>query len=552
MALHSTAAGQSRWSCTAPFYKTGLYRYRFRIAAPGGTDLVGHTGRGCGSIGDGGWWKLTVYDARRQTPAWVPGGVMYQIFPDRFCRGAGAPAPGSVHPVFPESTHVRGDWGGAPEWQPDAYGNVNTFDFFGGNLNGITEKLPYLASLGVTCLYLNPIFLAQSNHRYDTADYYRIDPLLGGNDSFAQLCGSAAAYGIHILLDGVFSHTGFRSVYFNGDGRFGSGGAAQDRQSPYYPWYHFRNWPQDYACWWGIRQLPELDEENAGVKAFLTDVGKYWIERGAAGWRLDVADELPDTFIDALAASLPAESFLLGEVWEDASDKFSHGGRRRYLQGGQMHSVMNYPLADAIIRFVLERDAEGLSETVAAQQENYPPFALHSLMNHVGTHDTVRILNRLGEDCTAVDWSNRATYRNRRLSPQAREAGLRRLKLAAVLQYTLPGNPCVYYGDEAGLEGFMDPFNRGCYPWGAEDTSLISHYQTLGEMRRTHRELFASAPIETVSAALGCYAYRRRGRDGSSSLLVIANANPHPIDYRLDGTAIPVEAEAAFVRFEEV
>ncbi len=519
------------WRLRLRIPEPGLYRYRFALRTDTGEEWVGDEGRGVGCIGSGGYWRLMVYDPAARLPDWVPGGVLYQCFPDRFCA-SGEPKP----EVAPERI-LRGDWGGEPNWNPDARGKITEYDFFGGDLRGIAQKLPYLAQLGVSCIYLNPIFLAQSNHRYDTADYLQIDPLLGTQEDFRALCAQARSYEIRILLDGVFSHTGADSVYFNKNHRYPTAGAYESKDSPWYDWYTFRRWPEDYASWWGIEILPELNEEHPGVLDFFAGedgVARRWLRAGASGWRLDVADELPDAFLDCLFAAVrqeDPEAYLLGEVWEDASCKWSHGGRRRFLLGGQMHSVMNYPLAESILRFAREGDAEALAETVMGQLEHYPPYALRGLMNHIGTHDTPRALTRLtlGEPAPG---QNRAAYARDQLTLEQRARGIRRLKLCAALQYTLPGNPCVYYGDEAGMQGGMDPFNRGCYPWGQAEEELLDWYRALGSLRRGNGA-FAGVRFELISASLGCVAYQRPPEGGGDGFITVANSNPHAIRYEL-------------------
>ncbi|MDR2687820.1 MAG: glycoside hydrolase family 13 protein [Oscillospiraceae bacterium] len=492
--------GEEWWQCRLTLREPGLYRYRFACESEFGGGVIGDGGQGVGGVGEEAWFRLTIYDPALRLPGWAPGGVLYQIFPDRFCS-SGSPKHG-----VPEDRALRRDWDGAPHWNPDERGKITRYDFFGGDFAGIAGKLGYLKSLGVTCVYLNPIFLARSNHRYDTSDYFQVDPLLGDEEGFRSLCSAAHELGIRILLDGVFSHTGDDSAYFRQ--------ARASKDSPYYEWYTFRHWPDDYACWWGIDILPELREDHPAVLEFFTGEGgvaRHWLRMGADGWRIDVADELPDVFLDRLyeaSVNEKPEAYLLGEVWEDASRKWSHGGRRRFLLGGQMHSVMNYPLADAILRFAREAEAEQLAGVIESQLEHYPPCAVAGLMNHIGTHDTPRALTRL-------------------LAGGAPERARRKLMLCAALQYTLPGNPCVYYGDEAGLRGAEDPFNRACYPWGREDGGLLARYRALGALRSSHREAFAGIGFRLLSAALGCIAYLR------GNIAVIANANPHAIVYEL-------------------
>jgi len=522
------------WLCCLRVEQPGLYRYRFTYDSECGGGVIGNEGGGVGCAGEGAYFQLTVYDCNFSLPEWVRGGVMYQIFPDRFFQSKDAPE--SSHDPLADARVLRADWGGQPLWEPDAQGRITRYDFFGGNLRGVQEKIPYLQSLGVTCVYLNPIFLAQSNHRYDTADYRKIDPLLGGKDDFRALCNACHEAGIKVILDGVFSHTGADSVYFNKLRHFPEPGAYESKASAYHDWFTFRHWPDDYASWWGIDILPELREDNEGVLDFFTGehgVVRHWLRQGADGWRLDVADELPDIFLDRLFEAAaketndaPSKAYVLGEVWEDASCKFSGGTRRRFLLGQQMHSVMNYPLANAILAFAKEGAAERLASVLTAQQEHYPPAAIHGLMNHIGTHDTVRAITRLGHDETSEEPSRTPM----RLSPEQYRVAAAKLKLCAALQYTLPGNPCVYYGDEAGTEGGMDPYNRACYPWGNEDTALLAYYQMLGQLRRNHTAAFGGS-FRLLSAAMGCIAYTRA--NGEDSVTVIANANAHDISYKL-------------------
>ena len=475
-------AGEEWWQVVYTPAEPGLYWYRFEFGTPGGSFAIFHAGHSLGKIGAGGTeWQLTVYDPQFETPAWLEGGVIYQIFADRFYNS------GTKKRGVPGDRLLRSDWGGDPVWEPDDDGSVTVYDYFGGDLQGITEKLWRLEELSVTCLYLNPVFEAHSSHRYDTADYFRIDPLLGTEEDFRRLCEEAAKRGIRVVLDGVFSHTGADSRYFNKNNRYPDCGAYNSPESPYFHWYTFRRWPDDYACWWGVEILPEIREEDPGFAEFITGedgVARRWLRLGAGGWRLDVADELPDGFLDALRAAVKSEkadAFILGEVWEDATNKISYGNRRRYLLGGQLDSVMNYPFAGALMDFAAGGNGEDFFETVLGILENYPPPAVHTLMNHIGTHDTVRALTRLAGEAGGPQ--DRFKRDKGRLSEAQREAGLALLKMAAAVQFTLPGVPSVYYGDEAGMEGGHDPFNRGCYPWGLEDESLLAHYRILGKMR---------------------------------------------------------------------
>ena len=427
-------------------------------------------------------WQLTVYE-ESSTPAWFGCGVVYQIFPDRFCRLELPDPAGMVG-----SRTIHENWSDLPDWRPDAQGEVRNCDFFGGSLQGILSKLDDLADFGVTVLYLNPVFESASNHRYNTADYRAIDPMLGTEDDFHHLCQEAKRRGIRVILDGVFNHTGSQSRYFNADGFYSDTGAAQSPDSPYYHWYSFHPWPADYDAWWGIRTLPAVREDAPDYRDFIIrgqdSVVRHWLRAGASGWRLDVADELPDDFIGEIRTAMEEtapDSFLLGEVWEDATTKIAYSMRRRYLLGQELHGVMNYPFRTALIAYLLGGDADEFRETLESLRENYPPHAFYSLMNFLSTHDTPRILTVLGADHVPGSKEERAVFR---LSPARRQLGLKRLRLAALVLFTFPGAPTVYYGDEAGMEGWEDPFNRAGYPWGQEDSELKSFFSKLAHLRR--------------------------------------------------------------------
>ena len=427
-------------------------------------------------------WQLTVYE-ESSTPAWFGCGVVYQIFPDRFCRLELPDPAGMVG-----SRTIHENWSNLPDWRPDAQGEVRNCDFFGGSLQGILSKLDDLADFGVTVLYLNPVFESASNHRYNTADYRAIDPMLGTEDDFHHLCQEAKRRGIRVILDGVFNHTGSQSRYFNADGFYSDTGAAQSPDSPYYHWYSFHPWPADYDAWWGIRTLPAVREDAPDYRDFIIrgqdSVVRHWLRAGASGWRLDVADELPDDFIGEIRTAMEEtapDSFLLGEVWEDATTKIAYSMRRRYLLGQELHGVMNYPFRTALIAYLLGGDADEFRETLESLRENYPPHAFYSLMTCLSTHDTPRILTVLGADHVPGSKEERAVFR---LSPARRQLGLKRLRLAALVLFTFPGAPTVYYGDEAGMEGWEDPFNRAGYPWGQEDSELKSFFSKLAHLRR--------------------------------------------------------------------
>ena len=461
-------------------------------------------------------FQITVYDPCYDTPEFMKRGIIYQIFPDRFRRAPSAARCGRKDITLHEN------WDELPLVNPDPRsGDNQATDFFGGTLTGIREKLPYLKELGVTVLYLNPVFKARSNHRYDTGDYHRIDPILGTKKEFEDLCREAEGMGVRILLDGVFSHTGEDSVYFNRYGRYPSLGAYQSPESPYASWYRFESFPEKYACWWGIPSLPEVVKSDPAYQEFMFQKDKgvvpRWLRSGASGWRLDVADELPMDFLKKLRQSAKAQkkdALVLGEVWEDASNKVSYGEARCYCLGDTLDSVMNYPLREALIAFLTGASpARELCRLLRHQQEVYPPPFLYALMNLMGSHDRARILNVLcGCEYSHLPREERAGLR---LTPEQYELAVTRLKKGVALLCALPGAPTLYYGDEAGMQGTADPFCRGTYPWGREDQELLAYVRGQLNARRQSALLqtgFAaySAPDEDTIRILR---YAKNGRD---------------------------------------
>ncbi len=496
----------------------GLYWYHFKYQSNFGEFCIKKFDHSLGAISnDGNSWQLTVYSKDYLTPDWLDGGIIYQIFPDRFFRSAKRKL------KVPKDRNIVKDWEKQPEYKMDDPFYKLGNDYYGGDLSGIEQKLPYLKSLGVNCIYLNPIFEAHSNHRYNTADYMKVDASLGTEKDLISLIKAAEKLGIHIMLDGVFSHTGDDSIYFNRYKRYDSVGAFNSKDSPYHEWYKFDDSEIGYSAWWGVPSLPEVDENNKSFSEFITGengIIRYWLKKGIKGFRLDVADELPDQFLDNIRKAIKADSpdnFLLGEVWEDATNKISYDVRRRFLRGKQLDSVMNYPFSNAIIEYLLGGNSRNLIDTVLEILENYPPQAVKLLMNHIGTHDTPRILTLLGKGGIAAndrEWQSKQT-----LSQQEYQKGKALLKVGALIQYTLPGIPSLYYGDEAGVEGYGDPFCRATYPWGKEDTELLDYYKSLGKLRRNNKA-FCSGKFIPVYANFGEIVYIRKS--GNEQILIAA------------------------------
>ena len=464
-------------------------------------------------------WQLTVY-GESHTPEWFGEGVTYQIFPDRFCALTPSDPTGLVG-----NRWMQENWDDVPEWRPDPDGEIRNRNFFGGQLAGITSKLDDLKQMGVSTLYLCPIFESASNHRYNTADYSKIDPMLGTEEDFRTLCAEAKQRDMRVFLDGVFNHIGSQSLYFNEDGFYPTLGAAQSKDSPYYDWFQWKHWPNKYESWWGITTLPNVREECPEYVDYIVEnensIIRRWLRAGASGWRLDVADELPDEFIEKIRTAVEEtdpNAILIGEVWEDASIKVAYNQRRRYFQGKELHGVMNYPFRSATLEYLAGGNAYHFYEAMETIRENYPPAAFYSAMNFLGTHDTPRIMTVLGARRSPQKKDDRAHYR---LSPAERAKGTALVKLAALMLFTFPGSPTVYYGDEAGMEGFEDPFNRGGYPWGHEDLDMKRWFTKLGCLRAQREELQkGSIEYHLADGALLCYERRL----GESRAVTAVNA----------------------------
>ena len=464
-------------------YDTGLYFYYFYISQPFGGFRLFKQGDDT-NMEAGDMWQLSIIPESFSAPDWAKGAIIYQVFPDRFNKAGSVDLTGKLQPYT-----VHKYWHEEVDWRPTEDGIVLNNDFYGGNFRGITEKLDYIASLGATILYLNPISKSFSNHRYDTGDYKTPDPMLGTIEDFKALCEAAHARGMKVILDGVYSHTGSDSLYFNKKNSFPGQGAFQSPDSPYRSWYTFYQWPNSYHSWWNFDTLPTVNKMDPEfIKYIITgedSVVAHWLRLGADGFRLDVADELPDEFLKLLydrVKELKPDALVMGEVWEDASNKKAYDRRRTYFTNAELDSVMNNPYRTAIINFLRGFDSgRGFKDAVMTRAENYPQHVVACNMNLLGTHDTPRILTALVDDFDG----SREEKAKRRLSRNQREVAHERLLMASFLQYMLPGCPSIYYADEAGMEGYKDPFNRRAYPWGREDWELLEHYMRLGKLRNS-------------------------------------------------------------------
>ena len=500
---------------------SGNLWYYFIIYKGGNVTFYGNAqdrlgGEGCESTVEPTSFQITVYDPQYETPEWMRNGILYQIMVDRFY----ASKPLAERPK-PYLGWMHERWNEYPELRNFPDGDNEACDFFGGDLQGIIEKLPYLKQLGVSALYLNPVFRARSNHKYDTGDYRQIDPSFGTNEDFAHLCEKAKAHGMHLIIDGVFSHTGSDSRYFNEKDSYDSMGAYQSKDSPYASWYKFIRWPDQYESWWGFNTLPNVQEMSESFLDFIIHsddaVCAHWIKAGTSGWRLDVADELPMTFLRMLRKRVKqtdADAAILGEVWENASNKLAYGEGRNYCVGDTLDSVMNYPLRDGLIDFMMGRmNAVCFVRIYEDLQYNYAPQFFYSLMNMLGSHDKPRIIDVLSgvNDLEPP----RDQRHSRTLTREQYARGKQRFIALWTFVCALPGMPCLYYADEAGQTGMADPFCRATYPWGEEDTDLLKQIKAINHARAgqdvfTRGSLKLYAPCDSL---LVCVRRIENGRD---------------------------------------
>ncbi len=454
-------------------------------------------------------WQLTVYDKNFTTPDWYKGSIMYQIFPDRFKRSEKFTAKVAKN----ENVRIRHEnWNSIPH-SSITHENYGAKDFLMGNLLGIEEEKEYFKKLNIESIYLNPIVESPENHRYSTSDYFNVDPYFGTNEQFEKFCKDFKDDNIRIILDGVFSHTGSDSIYFNRYNNYDSIGAYNSQNSPYYSWFNFINFPNEYHSWWGFDNLPTVIKENKEYSDFINNkdsgVVNFWQKLGIAGWRLDVADEFPDEFLDRIRESAKyydKDALIIGEVWEDATNKISYNTRRRYFLGDQLDSVMNYPWKNAIINFVKNKNAEDFTLEILKLVENYPRPALDAVMNLLGSHDTERVLTMLAFDNPEdIPVHERPTYK---MSNEQYAKAKELLKYASFIQFTLPGVPCIYYGDEIGMYGFRDPYNRLGFTHNNKDEDLLNHYIDLSNFRNENKEDFFTN-FEFIYTNNKCVAYRR-------------------------------------------
>lgn len=460
--------------------------------------------------------QFSVSDFKYRAPEKLLGGTIYHIFVDRFARGEDCKlGKGSI---------LVENWSDElPEYPEYPGARVKNNYFYGGNLYGIINKLDYLKKLGVSAIYLSPIFESPSNHKYDTADYLNVDEGFGGDNALISLINEAKASGIGIILDGVFNHTGADSVYFNKFSKYPNIGAYQSRESEYFSWYDFKEYPDKYTAWWGIEILPRINPDLHECGSFFTKssgvIDKY-AKMGIEGIRLDVVDELSDEFVSEIKSRLNESnptSVLYGEVWEDASNKIAYGKRKKYYLGNELDGVMNYPLRDALISYFRYRKTEKLSLYLFDILPNMPKRIRDAQMNLLGSHDTERILTALGG--APSEGKTNSVLLTLRMSEQERTCAKERLKMAYTTLATLPGIPTVYYGDEVGMEGYSDPFSRRTFPWGSEDTDILSHYKKIARIRKN--PIYKSGELHILYLSQSLFLFERK--DKKSTYLTAVN-----------------------------
>ena len=501
--------------------------YQFKIVDGARTGYY-HVLTGSNNSGPGAWsdglldlsWRLGAYLAGFQNSGWIEDAVIYQIFPDRFRNGNPANDPVDGSTVYGPTTcnggpcvvDLHANWTDLPTTPPFGV------DFFGGDLEGVIEKLPYLADLGINTIYFNPVFEASSNHGYDANDYYAIRDYFGGDAAFDQLAAAAQGYGIRLILDGCFNHAGSDSRYIDGYGANRwppPDGACESASSPFRDWFVAGSSGQGICAegwgwhgWWGFETIPELQETDP-VRDFFyrggsaqspggISVAQYWIDQGAAGWRFDVAQDISHAWWKEMRPYVKTdnpEALMLGEVtagcmnWSD------------YLRGDELDAVMNYCFRDWAVSFANEGNPSAFDNAFTAAREQYPRPAFYSMMNLVDSHDTARVLRLLNDDKA-------------------------RLKLLVLLQMTLPGAPSIFYGDEAGVTGGGDPDCRRTYPWadegGSPDLGLLAHYRQVIGVRNAHSAL-RGGEMETLLVDDPAHLYSFVRWDAAGKVVVALN-----------------------------
>lgn len=532
----STENDMNIFSCDISFENLGLYYFCFKLVINGAIKWIKYDEKNkcaCMTEENMKYWTVTVYEKDYHVPEWAKGKIMYQIFPDRFYRSK------EYMPKLIKG-RISKKWGEMPNWKPYKDQGVLNNDYFMGNLKGIEEKLDYLEELGVEILYINPIWMSQSNHRYDTADYENVDIYLGNNEHLKSLCDKAHNHGISVIIDAVFNHTGNDSLYFNEFNTYDTIGAFQGQKSSYYNWFK-KDGNGNFQYWWGFKNLPVCDSNNPNWQNFIygqDGVIDKWFAMGIDGIRLDVADELTDEFIENIRVAVKRnkpDGFIIGEVWENAITKEGYGKQRTYLLGNGLDSVMNYPFTNAILKFVRFGKYECFVETLNEILTYYPKEVVFSLMNSLSTHDITRAMTTLVGDGIQkndyswvwdVPYSRKWQFAHQKLNKEKYEKAKKMMKIATAIQYFLPGNPCIYYGDEIGMYGYRDPFNRLCFTWENIDEDLHSFFVELGKIRKQFTFL-KEANTRIIEANENILSFERY--DKKQGILVVVNRTENSI-----------------------
>ncbi len=511
-------------SCEISFKSSGHFWYHFEVKTKTGNyNLRRLDNLDCSCESDLSDYLQFVYDKKSQISSNFNSGAIYHIFVDRFNKVGKVKARAGLNLVDDWAYPVMKEYN-----QNNERVNINCY---GGNLKGVTSKLEYLKKLNVRTIYLSPIFEANSSHKYNVADYLKVDSMFGDFNDLEELIVKAKDYGIKIIIDGVFNHTGSDSVYFNKLGRYNSVGAYQSKDSKYFSWYDFYDFPDSYSCWWGIKTLPQTNENSSFFDFITGDKGviQKYMKLGLAGFRLDVADELSNKFLKAISSvvkKVDSKAIIVGEVWEDASQKISYGQRKEYFSGKLLDSVTNYPLKDGILEFVKYGSVDTFVNTISFILDQYPSEIQNNLMNILDTHDTLRAITYLGvEDLSKINVNEQYF-----LSCEERKKGKELLKIASLMQFTVMGIPTIFYGDEVGLEGTKDPFCRQTYPWGKEDKDLLSWYILLGELRS--KKVFDGGEFILLYAKNSVIAYKRQ--KGKEKIIVVINLSNSNFEFILD------------------
>ena len=440
----------------------------------------------------------------------MQGGIIYQIFVDRFCKV------GEVKERKP--LILRDDWGGNIQKNTTNPLIIN-LEVFGGNIQGIISKLDYLQKLGVTTIYLNPISQANSSHKYDTSDYMKIDDMFGTELEFKKLVDLAKAYGMKIVIDGVYNHTGSDSIYFNKNGTFNTLGAYKSKESRFYNWYDFENYPDKYKCWWGIDTLPSIKHNSEDFQNYIAGengVLEKFLKLGVFGVRLDVVDEITDEFVQKIEKKVHEfgkDKVVMGEVWEDASIKISYSKRRKYFAENELNSVMNYPIKETVLDFILNKNINNLLSTIRMLENNYPKVVRDNLMNFLTTHDTRRVFSEI-----------------LRCNNNNEEYAKKLYKIASALIFTLPGVPSIFYGDEYGMRD-NDGSSRGCFDWQNYKNDIYEWFVKLTKIRK-HSAL-KDGEINILYASNGKFAFERF--DKKERIVVVVNLSNSVLELNLDG-----------------